>query len=100
MIKKKINIKPDEKTGAHQLNRWKITKTPGVIPSNLEPEHKIVFGDNKDGPDIETLSNDLRDEDDESNPDTWNVFDDPEVDSKVDISKQRVTRYDKVFGIH
>ena len=74
-----------------------ITGTPEVIPSNSEPEHEIVFEDNKDDPDIELLFYYLKDE--ESNPDTWNVFDDPEVDTKVDINKPIVTRSGRVFGI-
>ena len=44
------------------------TKTPGVIPSNSEPEHEIMFEDNEDDPDIEPIFDDHKDE--ESNPDT------------------------------
>ena len=56
-----------------------------------------MFEDKKYEPDIEPLFNDLKDE--ESNPGTWNVFDDSEVDTKVDINKPRVKRSDRVFGI-
>ena len=70
---------------------------PGVILSNSEPEHEIVFEDNEDEPDIEPIFGDLKDE--ESNPGTWNVFDDPEVDTKVSINESRVTRSGRVFGI-
>ena len=70
---------------------------PGVILSNSEPEHEIVFEDNEDEPDIEPIFGDLKDE--ESNPDTWNVFDDPELNTKVDIKEPRVTRSNRVFGI-
>ena len=48
-----------------------------MIPINSEPEHEIVFEDNKD---------------EESNPN-------PEVDTKVDIKEPRVTRSGRVFGI-
>ena len=55
-----------------------------------------MFEDNKYDPDIELLFDYLKDE--ESNPDTWNVFDNPEVDTKVDINKPIVTRSGRVFG--
>ena len=74
-----------------------IIETPGVIPRNSETEHEIVFEDNKYDPDIEPLFDDLKDE--ESNPDTWGVFDNPEVDTKVDMNEPRVTRSSRVFGI-
>ena len=54
-----------------------IAETPGVIPSNSEPEHKIVFEDNID---------------EESNQNT-------EVDTRVDINKPRVIISGKVFGM-
>ena len=54
-----------------------IAETLGVIPSNSEPEHEIVFEDNID---------------EESNQN-------PEVDTKVDIIEPRVTRSGRVFGI-
>ena len=54
-----------------------IAETPGVIPSNSEPEHKIVFEDNID---------------EESNQNT-------EVDTRVDINKPIFIRSGKVFGI-
>ena len=55
----------------------KIAETPGVIPRKPEPEHEIVFEDNKD---------------EESNQN-------PEVDTKVDINEPIVTRSGRVFGI-
>ena len=57
-----------------------------MIPGNLEPEHAIVFEDNKNYPGVEPLFNNLKDEDEEYNPYTWNCFDDPEVYIKVDIN--------------
>ena len=39
-----------------------ISETSGVIPNNSEPEHEIVFEDNKYDPDIETLFDDIKDE--------------------------------------
>ena len=74
-----------------------ITETPGLIPSNYEPEHEIIFEDNKDDPDIEPLFDNIKY--DKSNPYNWNVFDDPELDTKVDINKHRVTISGRVFGI-
>ena len=76
-----------------------ISETLGVIPSNSEPEHGIVFEYNEDDPDIEPLFNDLKYEYGESNPDTWNVYYYPEVDIKVDINEPRVTKSSRVFGI-
>ena len=76
-----------------------ISETPGVIPSNPEPEHEIVFESNNYEPDIEPLFNNLQDEDEKSNTDTWNVFNDTEVDIKIDTNEPRVTRSGKVFGI-
>ena len=37
-----------------------ITETPGLIPSNSEPEHEIIFEDNKDDPGIEPLFDDIK----------------------------------------
>ena len=54
-----------------------IAETPGMIPSNSEPEHEIVFEDNID---------------EESNQN-------PEVDTKVDLNEPSVTRSGRVFGI-
>ena len=72
-----------------------IYETPGVIPRNPEPEHEIVFEYNGYKPVIEPLFNNLKDQDEESNPDTWNVFDDPEVDN----NEPRATRSGRIFGI-
>ena len=47
-----------------------------------------MFEDNKIDPDIEPIFNDLKDED----PDTWNVVDDPEEDTKLDINKPRAIK--------
>ena len=74
-----------------------ISETPGLILRNSEPEHEIVFEDNKYDPAIEPLFDDIKDE--ESNTYTWNVFDDPELNTKVDIKEPRVTRSNRVFGI-
>ena len=71
----------------------------GVIPRNPEPEHKIVFEDNKYEPDIEPLLDYLKYEDEESNPSTWDFFDDTEVDIKVDINEPRFIKSGRVFGI-
>ena len=56
-----------------------------------------MFGDNQYDPDIELIFNDLKYE--SSDPKTWNVLDDPELDTKVDINKPRVTRSGRVFVI-
>ena len=74
-----------------------VSETPGLIPINSEPEHEIVFEENEDDPDIEPLFDYLKDG--ESNSDTWNVFDDLEVDTKVDINKPIVTRSGRMFVI-
>ena len=39
-----------------------IVETPGVIPRSPEPEHEIVFEDNKYDPGIESLFDDIKDE--------------------------------------
>ena len=49
-----------------------IAETLGVILSNSEPEHEIMFKDKKYDPDIEPLFGDLKDE--EYNPYTWKCF--------------------------
>ena len=61
-----------------------------MIIRNSEPEHEIVFEDNKYDPAIEPLFDDIKYE--ESNPYTWNVFDDSEVDTKVDINKPNINQ--------
>ena len=38
-----------------------ITETPGLIPSNYEPEYEIVFEDNKYDPGIEPLFGVIKD---------------------------------------
>ena len=57
-----------------------------MIPIDPEPEHEIMFEDNYKNPYIEPLLNYLKYEYEESNTENWNVFGDPEVDSKVDIN--------------
>ena len=49
-----------------------------------------MFEDNKYDPAIEPLFDDIKYE--ESNPYTWNVFDDSEVDTKVDINKPNINQ--------
>ena len=73
-----------------------MEETPGVITSNSEPEHEIVFEDKEYETDIELFN---YHKNDESNPDTCNVFDNPEVDTEVYINKPRVTRSGRVFRI-
>ena len=78
--------KPRQNERGSLVEELDISKTPWVIPSDPEPEHEIVFEENDKNPYIEPLLNYLKYEYEESNTENWNVFGDPEVDSKVDIN--------------
>ena len=51
------------------VEQAEIAETPGVMPGNKEPEHEILFEDNKYDPDIEPPFDNLKDK--ESNIETW-----------------------------
>ena len=51
---------PKRKYRGSLVQQVKISETPEVIPSNSEPEHEIVFEDNKYDPDIEPLFDNIK----------------------------------------
>ena len=97
IVREEYQDEPRRQYRGSSVEQVEIKETPGVIPNNSEPEHEIVFEYNKYDHYIEPLLNDLKYE--ESNTDSWNVLDDTEIDTKVDIKKPSVTIFGRVFRI-